>query len=269
MAIPESADSISPQPRAIRNLWRWLACRCYCLAVLVTLAVTGFALYSGVLKAREAARRSQCKGDLFYLRFAFENYHEAYGCFPPAYVADANGRPMHSWRVLILPFIDQASLYSKYRFDEPWDGPNNRQLATRIANGDHSPFHCQSDTSERGKRDPLMTSYLAVVGPGTAWQEGKCTKSSDIADDPEATLLLVEVADSGVHWMEPRDLHIGQMAPTVNPKAGQGISSRHPGGAHAATTGGHCRFLSDDLSAGTLHGLLTIRGGERIAENDF
>jgi hypothetical protein len=69
--------------------------------------------------------------------------------------------------------------------------------------------------------------------------------------------------------MEPRDLHILQLAPTINPKGGQGISSRHAGGAHAATARKHCRFLSDKLSATTIRGLLTIDGGERISEGDF
>jgi prepilin-type processing-associated H-X9-DG protein len=162
--------------------------------------------------------------------------------------------------------MDQAALYNEYRFDEPWDGPNNRKLAARVSRWS---FHCDSDEPAWEPPDALMTSFLAVVGPGMAWQEGKCTRLSDITDDPDSTLLLVEVANSGVHWMEPRDLDVLQMAPTINAKAGQGIASRHPGGAHAATAGGHVQFLSDKLPAATIRGLLTINGGERISDNDF
>jgi hypothetical protein len=237
-----------------------------CISSLALLVVLGVMFYPTVKNAREAARRSECTGDLFYLRFALQNYHEANGCFPPPYVADAEGRPMHSWRVLILPFIDQAPLYNEYRFDEPWDGPNNRKLAGRI---NMYAFHCASDAPAWGEPDTLTANFLAVVGPGMAWQEGTCTRLSDITDDPDTTLLLVEVADSGVHWMEPRDLHILQMAPTINPQGGQGISSRHAGGAHVATAGGRVRFLPDKLPAATIRGLLTINGGERISENDF
>ena len=216
------------------------------------------------------ARKSSCKGKLFFLRFALQNYHETYGCFPPPYIADADGRPMHSWRVLLLPFIDKKELYEEYRFDEPWDGPNNRKLANRIVFREHeSLFHCPSDELASGKPDPLMTSYLAVVGPGMAWQGGKCMALGDVADDHESTVMLVEVANSGVHWMEPRDLYIQQMAPTINSAGGQGISSPHSGGAHAATVNGSCRFLSDKLSAATIRGLLTINGGEQISEWDF
>ena len=63
---------------------------------------------------------------------ALQNYHQANGCFPPAYIADKNGKPMHSWRVLILPYLDRTILYKAYDFTEPWDGPNNKKLsATR------------------------------------------------------------------------------------------------------------------------------------------
>lgn len=63
---------------------------------------------------------------------AVANYRSTFGGYPPAYIADCDGRPMHSWRVLILPFLEQQNLYAAYHFDEPWDGPNNRKLAGRI-----------------------------------------------------------------------------------------------------------------------------------------
>jgi prepilin-type processing-associated H-X9-DG protein len=248
----------APPPRA----WgRW-----GCISALALLVAMGLMVYPAIRNAREAARRSECKGDLFSLQFALRNYHETYGCFPPPYISDADGRPMHSWRVLVLPFLGRAELYEDYRFDEPWNGPNNCKLAAKVSQW---AFHCDSDEPVWKAPDALMTNFLAVVGPGMAWQEGKFTRLSDITDDPDSTLLLVEVANSGVHWMEPRDLHVLQMAPAINPKGGQGISSRHPGGAHAATAGGHVRFLSDKLPAATVRGLLTINGGEQISEHDF
>src|SRR5438552_18335675 len=98
-----------------------------------------------VRQSRESVRRSLCKCNLKQVGLALHNYREEFGCFPPAYVADRAGRPMHSWRVLILPFIDQADLYSKYNFDEPWDGPNNIKLL------DEMPrlYKCPSHVSRR------------------------------------------------------------------------------------------------------------------------
>jgi prepilin-type processing-associated H-X9-DG protein len=114
-----------------------------------------------------------------------------------------------------------------------------------------------------------MTSYVAVVGPDTAWPGARSTKLGDITDGTSNTLLVVEVADSGIHWMEPRDLHVLQMAPTVNPQAGQGISSRHPGGAQASLADGSVRYLSEELSEEKLRALLTIAGGEPLGADDF
>jgi len=80
-------------------------------------------------EANRQARGSQCSGHLCQISLALHNYHDVFGCFPPAYIADSRGRPMHSWRVLILPFMEQVALYNAYHFEEPWDGPNNRKLA--------------------------------------------------------------------------------------------------------------------------------------------
>src|SRR6516165_2689000 len=87
------------------------------------------------------AKRGQCKNNLMNIGLALHNYHDQFGSFPPACVADENGRPMHSWRVLILPFLDQTPLYNQYRFDEPWDGPNNKKLADTIL----AVYNCPSD----------------------------------------------------------------------------------------------------------------------------
>src|SRR4051812_9073955 len=97
-----------------------------CVAALALgLAIAFFFSLSPSTGPREASKRTQCKNNLKEIALALHNYHEAYGCFPPAYIADKDGRPMHSWRVLILPYLDEKPLYLKYRFDEPWNGPHN------------------------------------------------------------------------------------------------------------------------------------------------
>src|SRR5262249_28073198 len=157
---------------------------------------------------------------------ALHNYHEKYGSFPPAYIADEKGRPMHSWRMLLLPFLEQQQLFDEYRFDEPWNGPHNSRLADRIL----AVFNCPSENHEKGRKGTQMTSYVAVLGPETAWPGDKPTKIRDFTDGTSQTLLVVEVANSGIHWMEPRDLHVLQMDHAINSKSGQGISSAHTGG---------------------------------------
>jgi prepilin-type processing-associated H-X9-DG protein len=109
------------------------------------------------------------------------------------------------------------------------------------------------------------TSYLAVVGPNTAWPGARTRKLADFAD-PSKTILVVEVANSGINWAEPRDLYVGQMAAGVNSKAGQGISSAHPGGAEALFADGHIEFIPDDIDPKELAEMFEIRPAAKPAK---
>src|SRR5579864_6535484 len=97
-------------------------------------------------------RRTQCLGNIHNIALALHSYHGIYGSLPPPYIADANGRRMHSWRVLMLPFLDRPDLYEAYRFDEPWDGPNNSKLHDKIV----ETFMCAAD---HGGGRSTETSY--------------------------------------------------------------------------------------------------------------
>lgn len=227
---------------------------CGVLVLLLGACLGAPAIQSG---ARSGARRSQCSNNLKNISLALQNYHDTFGSFPPAFVADESGRPMHSWRVLILPFMENKGLYDKYRFDEPWDGPNNSKLAHMMP----EPYRCPHDF-QRGEF--LETSYLAVIGPETVWPGEKSITLADVADGTSNTLLVVEVHDSGIHWMEPRDLHMSQMPMLVNAPRGQGLSSEHPHGAQCAFVDGHVQLLTNNTPAETLRALLTISGGENI-----
>ena len=241
--------------------WKWRQ-RTYVAALALAAVTCVWSFVSAVREAREAARSSSCKGRYGQLGLALHNYQAVHGCFPPAFIADENGRPMHSWRVLILPQLDHQSLYDRYRFDEPWDGPNNRQLHTVSL----SFFNCPSVNPEG---DSIYTNYLAVVGPNTMWPGTRTVSSGDITDRPGTTLSLVEVANSDVHWMEPRDLHIGIMPMTVNPPTGMGISSPHRGGARVGTADGGNRFIENSMAPATLRAWLTIAGGEPASAYAF
>ncbi len=103
----------------VESLWSLteLALVVLCLMCLLTCL-----LLPAVQSAGRVARRAVCQNNLKQIALALLYYHQTNGCFPPAYLADKNGKPMHSWRVLILPYLEQNSLYEQYRFDEPWDG---------------------------------------------------------------------------------------------------------------------------------------------------
>src|SRR6476469_182788 len=90
------------------------------LVVIAIIGVLVALLLPAVQAAREAARRMQCSNHLKQIGLALQNYHDTFGSLPPAYLADSQGKPIHSWRVLILPFLENTTLYDRYSFDEPW-----------------------------------------------------------------------------------------------------------------------------------------------------
>lgn len=215
--------------------------------------------------AGPTARRTQCMSNLRNIALAVSNYATANGGhLPPAYIADAAGRPMHSWRTLILPYLDRPDVVAVYRFDEPWDGPNNSKLHEVVID----VFRCPEDS---GDNTSTQTSFVAIVGPETAWPgTGSATLDTIAAGDGTAqTLLLAEVVASGIHWMEPRDLELSRMAPTINPRTGHGISGYHRGSANVAFVDGRVKPLSENLPAATLRALLTIKGREPLSADDF
>ena len=244
----------------------WIPCvayACYrkqfglaaCLVLLFFLFVYIFPVPP---RAREAARRARCTNNLKQIGLALHNYHDVHGCLPPAYIADESGKPMHSWRVLILPELEMKGIYDKYDFDEPWDGPNNSKLHNVIM----SCYHCPDDTTAASDTD---TNYVVVVGPGTIFPGEEPLGFSDIGDGTSNTIMVVEVANSGIHWMEPRDLHVTQMAPTINPPTGQGISSNHPNLANVAFGDGSVHVLgTKQLTPKQLQALLSRDGGEEV-----
>ena len=225
------------------------------LALVVSILVPEHGLMPNAVKQVGCIKR------LKFIGLALSQYEDVHGCLPPAYIADESGKPMHSWRVLILPYLCEDKVYQKYNFDEPWDGPNNRRLHDMIP----VYYHCPADTSGR----ETDTSYAVVVGPNTMFPGEESVTLSDATDGSRATAVVVEVKNSGIHWMEPRDLHVVQMAPTVDPSAGQGISSGHPGVVHFLFGDAMIRSLDEEqLTPEIIQAILSRDGGEEVDFED-
>lgn len=199
--------------------------------------------------------RHPCVNNLKMIGLALSNYHAVHRTFPPAFIPDEQGNPMHSWRVLILPFLDEVELSELYDFNEPWNGPLNRQLANRIPSVYRCP-DCEATQSD--------TSYVAVVGTETGWPAPEGIELRQFTDGTSHTIAVVEAAEPGIHWMEPRDLTFDEAVRGVNRQGiRQGVSSNHSGFANVVFFDSHVEFLPNDTPPETLRALLTANGSER------
>ncbi len=128
-------------------------------------------------------------------------FEEAHGCLPPRALMDSGGKPLLSWRVLLLPHMGHADLFSLFRLDEPWDSEHNRKLI---------PFVPRVFVSSREALPAGHSSVLALVGPRTAFPPNGVRRVDSFVDDPHETLIIVEVAkEASVIWTKPDDLEIG------------------------------------------------------------
>ncbi|WP_435011748.1 DUF1559 domain-containing protein [Tundrisphaera lichenicola] len=210
---------------------------------------------------RPSGRRLQCISNLRQVALGLHGYHSTYGCYPPPYIADASGKPMHSWRTLILPWIDNKEQYDAYKFDEPWDGPNNR----KIADTGIGIYHCPVGTRE----PPGLTDYVVIRGPGTAFPGGgRKVTDRDVLDGTASTIMVVEVANSGIHWAEPRDLDFERMSFQLNDPSRPSISSPHEGGANVIMIDGSGKFLLDTVPPSVIRAMITIDGHEPIPKDE-
>ncbi len=223
------------------------------IAIVVIAAILIAILAPVVRLARANARRDECKSYLKAIGLALNQYHEKHGSFPPTYVVDTSGKRMHSWRVLILPELGLNELYARYRFDEPWDGPNNAKLIAEMP----PIFGCPSDSS----RPVGATSYSAIVGVETMWPEQFASTMDMITDGTSSTLMVVESRDLHVPWTEPRDLTVDQVRLRVNGCASPGFSSEHLDGAMTCFADGHVRFIANTIDQQVLRFLGNAASG--------
>ena len=151
-------------------------------------------LLPAVQKVREAAGRAQGANNLKQIALAIHNYHDANGRFP-ADITDKNGKPLLSWRVAILPYIEQDNVYKLFKLDEPWDSENNKLAASVAIKTYLSP---QAPVANPAG----LTHYQGFVGPGTMFEAGKKLTFADVTDGTSNTIMVVETADA-VQWAKP------------------------------------------------------------------
>src|SRR4051794_34899444 len=148
--------------------------------------------------AQEAGRRSLSANNLKQIALAAMVYEMSRKSVPSAGLVGNDGKTKHSWRVALLPYLEEKSLYDQYHFDEPWDSESNRKLIEKMPRVYRSPF-----------ADPKSTnaSYFMPAGKGNIGDESTQTKLARIKDGTSNTIMFVE-ANRAIPWTKPEDIEI-------------------------------------------------------------
>jgi hypothetical protein len=203
-----------------------------------------------VARARAAAAREFSMNNLRQMGVALYTYHDTNKAFPAAASYNKQGKPLLSWRVHILPYIEQGWLYKQFHLDEPWDSEHNKKLIALMPKTYSSP---------RGKRlRPGMTMYLAPVGKSTIFPPGrKGVKITDITDGTANTIALVEtLPEKAVVWTRPDDLPYDPKHPRA------GLIGKNKEGFLTLFADGSVRILSGRIDPKVLAAYFTRNGGE-------
>jgi hypothetical protein len=152
---------------------------------------------------RGAADRTRAMNDLKQIGLAFHIHLDAHQKLPDD-IRDKDGKALLSWRVAILPFVEQEALYRQFKLDEPWDSPNNKPLLAKMPR-----VYDGRPPGTAGK-----TPFVRPAGKGTAFPPGKALTLADFTDGTSNTVLAVEAAGAPVEWTRPADLTIDPKQPS-------------------------------------------------------
>jgi type II secretory pathway pseudopilin PulG len=245
-------DNPYDTPKAVgdppRQAKRFLKPLFQLLGVVAILALVVAFFLPATRRSRVASVRVQCKNNLRQIALALWNYESEYGSLPPAYTVDAEGRPLHSWRTLLLPFIEESQLYGRIDLTKPWDDPAN----DAVREADLYAYRCPGVTLPKSH-----TTYVAILADdGCFPSAGRRMRFADISDTRGLTLLVLETTpEHAVHWMSPNDTSEVSIAESL--RAGR---FPHPGVMQVVTADGMTLSLSAGIKPATLRALISIAG---------
>jgi len=238
-----------------------------CLLLIGCAVVAALRYGSPALSNLQNARiRAQNIRNIERIAAALNAYAADHGSYPLPQVDAADGTPLHSWRVSLLPYLGELDLYNQYDMNQPWDSPANQALAQRVPEVYRPPG---------GTAIGMEAGYSLVIGPGTLFPPApprglQSLGPRDVVDDPGQTLLVVQSLpppNSWTIWTQPGDLDIRLMQGTVGAAPGREIGDGLQSGAVVATVDGRGHFLDERTSPLTVMALITIAGGEPLADD--
>jgi hypothetical protein len=215
-------------------------------------------LLPALQQARGGARRVVSQNNMRQITLAGHNYHSAHQYFPAGYSIDDNKQPLLSWRVYLLPFIEQNDLYEKFKLDEPWDSPNNKPLAKLMPEIYRSPNSKAKDglTVYRG-----VGGNTGMLGPTRGKSGIRGVDFGRITDGSSNTMFLIETSDQlAVPWSKPDE--------GLNPENFdmEKIFGMYSGGTNVSIGDGSVQFLPDSVDKRTLKMLMEMNDGNVIPD---
>jgi hypothetical protein len=204
-------------------------------------------------KVSEAADRVKSSNNLKQIALAMHIYHDRKGRLPAAGIYDSAGKPLLSWRVAILPDIDEEALYKEFKLDQPWDSPHNKKLLARMPKV-YAPVRGAS-------LPPYSTYYHVFHGKGAAFEGKEGTRFDDFPDGLANTLLVVEAGDPAP-WTQPKDLAYSPDGPLPR------LNGPFKSIVLSAFADGSVRMIQNSMSESLWRALITRNGGEVIGPTD-
>ncbi len=253
---PQQEYPLPGYPKSNNTAWIVVGILVACGFVFLCVIGLLFALLlPAVQAAREAARNVRCANNMAEIGVALHNYHETHKSLPPAYSVDENGKPLHSWRVLLLPYLElgggsvyKGSVYEDIKLDEPWDSPHNSRFHHLMP----QVFACTS-RQESEWRHNGMTPYKMIIGPDTISDGPHSVSFAEVSRGLSQTIAVVETTKP-VCWMQPVDLPQSALAEGIiwtgeyrdKNDIPEAIGSLHRGRAYMLLLDGTVKSASTD-----------------------
>lgn len=199
-----------------------------------------------IASTRAAARRVESANRMRQLAIGMHNYHDSNGHFPPPVLISDSGKK-YSWRVALLPYIDENQIFEQYRFDEDWNSEHNRKLTEATPAAFQHPNAIAAGSNQ--------CSYFVITGKGTPFNGNEGTKLAQITDGTSATLMIVE-SKKDVHWAEPTDIKF------ENGKLDSQLGGFSPGGFNGSLCDASTHFWREDMDKQYLEILIQHADGQ-------
>lgn len=259
MSEAAPVSTAAPRPSQSRG---YRPSRLFLLSLFVLVAFGSYAAVMKLVIEPQRAVRLQALNNVRNVGLACQNFASGSKAELPAQaIRSEEDKPLLSWRVSLLPLLDNAVLQRKADLSQPWNSEANRILRKSCPPVFQAPGSPADGT--------LQTSWFTIVGEDTPFPEQGSVNLKDIskADGLGNTLMFVEATGMNIEWAEPKDIPFFALKASPNKLSGKGPSThRRDGKFSAVFCDGHGRFMNGDVDPAVLRALATWRGKEKLAE---